>query len=65
MYSALYRIEYEKFTNEASRQGVRTLLKFSSLMMEHPKENFKAYKSRKESGTKTNDLNADTILNGL
>jgi hypothetical protein len=29
MYSALYRIEYEKFTNEA-RQGVRTLLKFSS-----------------------------------
>jgi protein tyrosine/serine phosphatase len=26
----LYRIEYEKFTNEAARQGVRTLLKFSS-----------------------------------
>jgi hypothetical protein len=32
--------------------------------MEHLKENTKAYKSRKESGTKTNDLNADTILNG-
>jgi hypothetical protein len=33
-------------------------------MMEHLKEYLKAYKSRKESGTKTNDLNADTILNG-
>jgi predicted protein tyrosine phosphatase len=29
MYSALYRIEYEKFTNEAHVK-VRTLLKFSS-----------------------------------
>jgi hypothetical protein len=26
----LCTVEYEKFTNEASRQGVRTLLKFSS-----------------------------------
>jgi hypothetical protein len=25
LYSALYRIEYEKFTNEAARQGVRTI----------------------------------------
>jgi protein tyrosine phosphatase (PTP) superfamily phosphohydrolase (DUF442 family) len=30
IYSGLYRIEYEKFTNEAARQGVRTLLKFGS-----------------------------------
>jgi hypothetical protein len=52
-------------TNEASRQGVRTLLKFSSFDDGTPKgEYLKAYKSRKESGTKTNDLNADTILNG-
>jgi hypothetical protein len=50
-------------TNEASRQGVRTLLKFSSFD-DNLKENTKAYKSRKESGSKTNDLNADTILNG-
>jgi hypothetical protein len=50
MYSALYRIEYEGF-NEAARQGVRTLVKFSSLMMEPKGEYLKAYKSRKESGT--------------
>jgi hypothetical protein len=25
MYSALYRIEYEKFTNEAARQGENTI----------------------------------------
>ena len=30
MYSALYRIEYENFTNEQARQGVRALIKFSS-----------------------------------
>jgi protein tyrosine/serine phosphatase len=30
MYSALYRIEYENFTNEDARQGVRTLIRFSS-----------------------------------
>jgi hypothetical protein len=29
-----------------------------------PKGEYLTYKSRKESGTKTNDLNADTILNG-
>jgi hypothetical protein len=39
-------------------------MKFSSLMMEHLKENLGHYKSRKESVLKTNDLNADTILNG-
>jgi protein tyrosine/serine phosphatase len=47
MYSALYRIEYEKFTNEAARQGVRTLLKFSSLMMEHLKENTQGIQIKK------------------
>lgn len=49
MYSALYRIEYENFTNEAARQGVRTLIKFSSFDDGTPKgEYLKAYKSRKE-----------------
>ncbi|WP_091092705.1 dual specificity protein phosphatase family protein [Flavobacterium gillisiae] len=49
MYSALYRIEYEGFTNEAARQGVRTLVKFSSFDDGTPKgEYLKAYKSRTE-----------------
>lgn len=49
IYSALYRIEYENFTNEAARQGVRTLVKFSSFDDGTPKgEYLKAYKSRKE-----------------
>lgn len=49
MYAALYRIEYESFTNEAARQGVRTLIKFSSFDDGTPKgEYLKAYKSRKE-----------------
>jgi hypothetical protein len=41
MYSALYRIEYESFTNEDARMGVRTLVKFSSLMTGHPRRIFK------------------------
>ncbi len=49
MYSALYRIEYENFTNEAARQGVRTIVKFSSFDDGTPKgEYLKSYKSRKE-----------------
>ena len=49
MYSALYRIEYENFSNEAARQGVRTVIKFSSFDDGTPKgEYLKAYKSRKE-----------------
>ena len=49
MYSALYRIEYEKWTNEQARQGVRTLIKFSSFDDGTPKgEYLKAYKSRAE-----------------
>jgi hypothetical protein len=41
-------------------------LKFSSFDDGTPKgEYLKAYKSRKESGSKTNDLKADTILNGI
>lgn len=49
MYSALYRIEYEGFTNEQARQGVRTMIKFSSFDDGTPKgEYLKAYKSRKQ-----------------
>lgn len=49
MYSALYRIEYENFTNEAARQGVRTIVKFSSFDDGTPKgEYLKSYKSRKQ-----------------
>ena len=49
MYSALYRIEYENFSNEAARKGVRTLLKWSSFDDGTPKgEYLKAYKSRKQ-----------------
>jgi hypothetical protein len=35
MYSALYRIEYEKFTNEAARQGWEHYWNLVLLMMEH------------------------------
>ena len=49
MYSALYRIEYENWTNEKARQGVRTLIKWSSFDDGTPKgEYLKAYKSRKQ-----------------
>ncbi len=49
MYSALYRIEYENWTNEQARQGVRALVKFSSFDDGTPKgEYLKAYKSRKQ-----------------
>jgi predicted protein tyrosine phosphatase len=49
MYSALYRIEYENFTNEEARQGVRTVVKFSSFDDGTPKgEYLKSYKSRKQ-----------------
>lgn len=49
MYSALYRIEYEGFTNEQARQGVRPIIKFSSFDDGTPKgEYLKAYKSRKQ-----------------
>lgn len=49
MYSALYRVEYENFTNEQARKGVRTLIKWSSFDDGTPKGEFlKAYKSRKE-----------------
>ena len=49
MYSAIYRIEYENFTNEEARKGVRTLVKWSSFDDGKPKgEYLKGYKSRKE-----------------
>ena len=49
MYSAIYRIEYENFSNQEARSGVRTLVKWSSFDDGKPKgEYLKAYKSRKE-----------------
>lgn len=49
MYSAIYRIEYENFTNEQARSGVRTIIKWSSFDDGKPKgEYLKAYKSRKQ-----------------
>lgn len=49
MYSALYRIEYENWTNEEARQGVRALVKWSSFDDGKPKGEFlKAYQSRKQ-----------------
>lgn len=49
MYSALYRIEYEGWSNEEARKEVRALVKWSSFDDGTPKgEYLKAYKSRKE-----------------
>jgi protein tyrosine/serine phosphatase len=49
MYSAIYRIEYENFTNEEARNGVRTIVKWSSFDDGKPKgEYLKTYKSRKQ-----------------
>ena len=49
MYSALYRIEYENWTNEEARQGVRAIVKWSSFDDGKPKGEFlKAYQSRKQ-----------------
>ena len=53
MYSALYRIEYEHFTNEQARHGVRTFLTWSSFDDGTPKgEYLKAYKSRAQLAAK-------------
>lgn len=53
MYSALYRIEYENFTNEQARHGVRPIIKWSSFDDGTPKGEFlKAYKSRKQQASK-------------
>jgi protein tyrosine phosphatase (PTP) superfamily phosphohydrolase (DUF442 family) len=60
MYSALYRIEYENFTNEDARMGVRTLVKFSSFDDGKPKgEYLKGYKSRSELASKKQGHYAD------
>jgi protein tyrosine/serine phosphatase len=49
LYSAIYRIEYEGFTNEQARLDTRTFVKFSSFDNGTPKgEYLKAYKSRKQ-----------------
>ncbi|WP_309641370.1 dual specificity protein phosphatase family protein [Flavobacterium sp.] len=53
MYSAIYRIEYENFSNEQARQDVRAMIKWSSFDDGTPKgEYLKAYKSRKQLGEK-------------
>ena len=50
MYSAIYRIEYENFTNKEARNNVRTLIKFSSFDDGKPKgEYLMHYKPRKDS----------------
>ncbi|AIG29707.1 dual specificity protein phosphatase family protein [Flavobacterium psychrophilum] len=50
LYSAIYRIEYENFTNKDARNGVRTLVKFSSFDDGKPKgEYLMHYKPRKDS----------------
>lgn len=57
MYSAIYRIEYENFSNEEARDNVRTLVKFSSFDDGKPKgEYLKAYKSRKQLATENGEL---------
>ncbi|MCV9928718.1 dual specificity protein phosphatase family protein [Flavobacterium sp. LS1R49] len=49
MYSALYRIEYENFTNEQARLGTRFITKFGSFDDGTPKgEYLKAYKTRRQ-----------------
>lgn len=49
LYAALYRIEYEGFTNEEARRKIRAILKFSSFDDDTPKgEYLKSYKTRKE-----------------
>lgn len=49
LYAAIYRIEYENFTNEAARAGVRTLVKWSSFDDGKPKgEYLKTYKRTKQ-----------------
>jgi hypothetical protein len=46
-------MEYENFTNEEARNGVRTLIKFSSFDDGTPKgEYLKAYHTRKQLGSK-------------
>lgn len=57
IYSAIYRIEYENFSNEEARNGVRTLVKWSSFDDGKPKGDFlKGYKSRKELGKKRSNF---------
>lgn len=53
LFSALYRIEFEGFTNEEARNKTRLLVKFSSFDDGKPKgEYLKNYKSRKQLGLK-------------
>ncbi len=55
IYSAIYRIEYENFTNEAARNGIRALIKWSSFDDGKPKgEYLKAYKSRRKNANHEN-----------
>lgn len=52
MYSALYRIEYENFSNEDARHAVRPIIKWGAFDDGTPKGEFlKAYRSRKQQAT--------------
>lgn len=49
LFSAIYRIEYENFTNEEARKQTRGLVKFSSFDHGTPKgEYLKAYEKRRK-----------------
>ncbi len=49
LYSAVYRIEYENWSNESARKAVRLFVKFSSFDDGKPKGEFlKSYKTRKQ-----------------
>lgn len=53
LYAALYRIEYENFTNDEARLQTGTIIKFSSFDDGTPKgEYLKHYQSRKQLGEK-------------
>jgi protein tyrosine/serine phosphatase len=55
LYSAIYRIEYEKYSNEEARLATRDLVLFSSFDNGTPKgEYLKAYVSRKKSRLRDN-----------
>ncbi len=50
MYSAIYRIEYENWSNEKARKGVRTIVKWSSFDYGKPKGDYlKNYRSHNNS----------------
>lgn len=60
IYSAIYRIEYEGFTNDEARKKTRTLLKFSSFDDGKPKGEFlKSYEPRAKKQDSLNGKSSD------